>query len=76
MKRTFFLIACLSLVLLLNGSDNCFTSRIKDPKTGIITTHSIAKVECNCPCTANRAQDGTCRACGHKVIEQKTFYPK
>jgi hypothetical protein len=73
MNYRFFLIACLSLVLLLNGSDNCFTSHIKDPKTGVITTHSITKADCNCPCTANRAPDGTCRSCGHKVIEKKPF---
>lgn len=73
MKHTSLLITCLSLVILLNGSDNCFTSHIKDPKTGITTTHTITKADCDCPCTANRAQDGTCRECGHKVIEQKPF---
>ncbi|NBP03722.1 MAG: hypothetical protein EBU90_27215 [Proteobacteria bacterium] len=59
--------------MLLNGSDNCFAQQVKNPETGVITTYPIIKVSCSCPCTANRAQDGTCRSCGHKVIEKKPF---
>jgi len=76
MSYLFAIIAYLSLVLSVHGSNNCFTSHIKDRQTGVITTHSITKVDCNCPCTANRGPDGTCRSCGHKVIEKKPFSTK